>query len=76
MSKHKQPMNDRHEAIMGFIELYISEHHYSPSMREISEAVKLSSTSLASYYLDRLQEEGMIRKDPHVSRSIVVVEWG
>lgn len=59
--------------ILSFIDAYIKEHGYSPTMREIGEAVGISSTSHVSYWIDRLVEEGKITKQKNIARSVRVV---
>ena len=59
--------------ILTFIDSYIKEHGYSPTMREIGEAVGISSTSHVSYWIDRLVEEGKITKQKNIARSVRVV---
>ena len=56
--------------VWSFISKFHDENHYSPSVKEIQQACQLSSTSVVSYYLDKLQLEGRIRRDPKIARSI------
>jgi SOS-response transcriptional repressor LexA len=46
-----------------------------PTHREIMDACKISSTSVVAYYLDELEEAGLIERpgEPGSSRNIVVV---
>jgi repressor LexA len=46
---------------------------YPPSMREIGEAVGLTSTSAVSYQLSCLQDKGYLRRVPGRPRSVEVV---
>ena len=59
--------------ILAFIDAYIKEHGYSPTMREIGEAVGISSTSHVSYWIDRLVEQGKVTKQRNIARSVRVV---
>ncbi|MHB8946541.1 MAG: transcriptional repressor LexA [Bacillota bacterium] len=45
-----------------------------PSVREIGEAIGLSSSSTVHGHLDRLEEKGLIRRDPTKPRAIEVVD--
>ncbi|NSW52899.1 MAG: MarR family transcriptional regulator [Anaerolineae bacterium] len=45
----------------------------SPSIREIGDACNLQSTSAVHYHLERLQDAGLIDRDPHLARNIRVV---
>lgn len=65
-------LSGRQKAIMAFIEKYIVEHDYPPTIRDICDGCKISSTSVVDYNLKRLQEMGYISRDNKVSRGIMV----
>ena len=46
--------------ILEFVNLFIQEHGFAPSVREIGEAVGLRSTASVSYHLQQLQEKGLL----------------
>jgi len=54
------------EAIRGFIE----ERGYSPSLEELGAELGLSSVATVHRHVERLIEKGLLRKDPHRSRSV------
>lgn len=58
--------------ILAFIEEYRSRMGYAPTVREIGEAVGLSSTSAVHHHLSRLRSVGALRMDSHRARSVVV----
>ena len=49
----------------------------SPTFPELIEMTDISTKSLVSYHLQHLEEDGLIRRPPYLSRSIEVVgaEW-
>ena len=47
--------------IMDYVNQFIQENGYSPSVREIGAAVGLRSTASVSYHLQALQEKGLIQ---------------
>jgi SOS-response transcriptional repressor LexA len=49
------------EAIYAFIQAYIAEHGFSPSIREIADACFLSIAATARY-LDKLEGAGRISR--------------
>ena len=59
--------------ILAFIDAYIKEHGFSPTMREIGAAVGISSTSHVSYWIDKLVNEGKLTKVANIARSVRVV---
>ncbi len=58
--------------IMEFIRDEIVNNNYSPSIREIAEAVGLKSTSSVHAHLVTLEKQGYIKKDSARSRTIVI----
>lgn len=69
-----QDLTDRQKAILEYI---VSTHQgrgYPPSVREIGEAVGLSSPSSVHAQVRTLVERGLIRKDPDRPRAIVVTD--
>ena len=66
-------LSERQRRILAFVERYTGEHSYPPSIREIGQAVGISSTSVVDYNLRALEREGMIRRDREVSRGLGLV---
>jgi repressor LexA len=63
-------LSDRQRRIMIFIREYLEAHNYPPTIREIGQAVGISSTSVVKYNLERLVEKGMIERSGEVSRGL------
>jgi len=59
--------------IVAFVAAYIKEHGYSPSFREIGDAMGGISTSHVSYWIDKLVGTGRLTKEPNISRSVRVI---
>jgi repressor LexA len=66
----RRELSERQRAILEFIREYTEEHGYPPSIREIGQAVGISSTSVVDYNLRILEAEGHIRRDREVSRGL------
>ena len=52
--------SNKPEEIVNFINDFVQEYGYSPSVREIGEAVGLRSTASVSYHLQALQAKGIL----------------
>ncbi|MCS6845263.1 MAG: transcriptional repressor LexA [Caldilineales bacterium] len=63
-------LSERQQKILDFIRQYIEEHDYPPTIREIGQAVKISSTSVVNYNLDKLVEAGLLERTSDVSRGL------
>ena len=62
--------NEKEKAIYDYINETIRKEGYSPTVRDIQGALGIKSTSTVHAYLSRLQEKGLIRKDPGKSRTL------
>lgn len=58
-------------AVLIFVAGHMQHNGYAPTIREICDNAGISSTSMASYYLDALERKGYISRTPSISRSIV-----
>ncbi|WDN55879.1 transcriptional repressor LexA [Streptomyces clavuligerus] len=62
-------LTDRQRAILACIARSVSKRGYPPSMREIGQAVGLTSTSSVAHQLLALERKGALRRDPHRPRA-------
>ncbi|MFB7155464.1 MULTISPECIES: transcriptional repressor LexA [unclassified Lysinibacillus] len=67
-------VSKRQEAILDFIKEEVRTKGYPPSVREIGEAVGLASSSTVHGHLARLEQKGLIRRDPTKPRAIEILE--
>jgi repressor LexA len=67
-------LSDKQQKILQFLEGFISDHDYPPSIRDIQTGCDISSTSVVDYNLKRLEEKGYIRRDREVSRAIELLD--
>ncbi len=70
MPNHK--LSNRQKAILSFIEKFLNQHGYPPTIREIGEAVGIASTSVVNYNLNKLVERGYLEREPKVSRGLLL----
>lgn len=62
--------------ILHYIWEKVNEHGYPPTVREIGEAVSLSSTSTVHGHIARLEKKGLLIKDPSKPRALEVTPAG
>lgn len=53
--------SDKAEKILQFVNEFIQENGYAPSVREIGAAVGLRSTASVSYHIQALQDKGLLQ---------------
>lgn len=66
------PLTARQRQILDCIETTMRERGFPPSVREIGEAVGLTSPSTVHNHLATLQKRGYLRRDPSKPRAIEV----
>jgi len=69
-------ISDRQRQILELITTTVQRRGYPPSVREIGEAVGLSSPSTVHSHLSTLVDAGYLRRDPSKPRAIEVVDTG
>lgn len=65
-------LTGKRREILDFIAEHLRERGYPPSVREIGEAVRLTSSSTVHAHLATLQRQGFLRRDPTKPRAIEV----
>ena len=65
-------LTPRQRKVLEVIRASVERRGYPPSMREIGEAVGLTSTSSVSHQLAALERKGFLRRDPHRPRAVEV----
>ncbi len=63
----------RPKRILDFIQGFLLEHGYPPSVRQIQDGADISSTSVVKYNLEKLKTLGYIEQDERTSRGIRLV---
>lgn len=72
IAKDRQ-LTSRQERILTVIRDAVESHGYPPSVREIGEAVGLTSPSSVAHQLRVLQAKGYLRRDPNRPRALEVM---
>ncbi|MFP4321721.1 MAG: transcriptional repressor LexA [Anaerolineales bacterium] len=67
-------LSQRQQDILAFIEDFIAENGYPPTIREIGSAVNIGSTSVVNYNLNKLVREGFLERSQKVSRGLLLVQ--
>jgi repressor LexA len=66
-------LTTRQRLVLETIRTLVERRGYPPSMREIGEAVGLTSPSSVSHQLETLERKGYIRRDPNRPRAIELI---
>ena len=62
----------QHETML-FVQQYVDEHGYAPSYDDIAHGLRLKARSQAHHLVSRLCERGYLRRLPHRSRALSIV---
>jgi len=66
-------ISERQKQILDYLQNFIEENQFPPTIREIGRRVGISSTSVVKYNLEALEKKGYIERDPDISRGIRLV---
>lgn len=66
-------LTKKQQAVLDCIKQCIDERGYAPTVRDICQALNLSSPSTVHVHLKSLEQKGYIKRDPLKSRSITIV---
>jgi len=69
-----EELTERQAKILDYIRQVTRARNYPPSVREIGEAVGLSSSSTVHNHLNQLERRGLIHRDPSKSRTVQLVQ--
>ena len=73
-TKLSEQLSDRQTKILDYIRYVTRVRSYPPSVREIGEAVGLSSSSTVHNHLNQLERKGLIKRDASKSRTVQLVQ--
>lgn len=68
----RSSLTERQRTILEVIRASVTERGYPPSIREIGDAVGLTSTSSVAHQLRTLERKGYLRRDPNRPRAVDV----
>jgi repressor LexA len=69
-------LTDRQREILEFVNAHVERCGYPPTVREIGQAVGLTSPSTVHAHLAKLERAGLIRRDATKPRALEVVDGG
>jgi repressor LexA len=71
--QRKRDLTDRQREILDFIKAEMRRKGYPPTVRDIGQAVGLSSSSTVHSHLSALEAKGLIKRDPSKPRALEVL---
>jgi repressor LexA len=72
-TRRRTSLSDKQQAILEAIRSSLDTRGYPPSMREIGDAVGLSSLSSVTHQLNQLELSGYLRRDPNRPRAMEIL---
>jgi repressor LexA len=70
----KKKLTDRQEEILTFINQFLHENGYPPTLREIGKQFQISSTFGVKRHLDALEKKGYLNVESNASRGISLIK--
>lgn len=72
MNDKKLKPNGTTMRVYDYIIAYSDKHGFPPSVREIATTIKLKSTSTVFYHISKLEQSGLLKRDPYKNRAIEI----
>jgi repressor LexA len=72
-TRRRTSLSDKQQSILEAIQTSLDTRGYPPSMREIGDAVGLSSLSSVTHQLNQLELSGYLRRDPNRPRAMEIL---
>lgn len=73
VNKKFNKLSERQRNILRFMQKYVGQTGYPPTIREIGEATGINSTSVVNYNLNKLVEAGYLERSDRVSRGLRLI---
>jgi repressor LexA len=70
----KKQLTDRQESILIFIQQFLQETGYPPTLRQIGKSFGISSTFGVKRHLDALEKKGYLNVESNASRGISLIK--
>lgn len=68
-----EQLSDKQRGILRVIQEWVAQYGYPPTIRDIGEAVGISSTSVVNYNLNKLVEAGFLSRSKTVARGLQLI---
>ena len=72
-TRRRTSLSNKQQAILAYVQSSLDARGYPPSMREIGDAVGLSSLSSVTHQLNQLELSGYLRRDPNRPRAMEIL---
>lgn len=66
--------NNKMQQLYDYINDFRKQNGYPPTVREMCAAINVKSTSTIAYYINKLEQRGMIRKCPNKNRALEITK--
>ena len=66
-------LSQRQQNILRFIDRYLVENGFPPTIRDIGEATEIASTSVVNYNLNKLVDAGFLERTAATSRGLRLI---
>ncbi len=74
--RDRNKLSERQRNILRFMESYIENHGFPPTIREIGLATGINSTSVVNYNLNKLVDAGYLAREAQAARGLRLTKTG
>jgi repressor LexA len=72
MTAFVKPLTSKQKEVFDFINSFILENGFAPSLQEIANFLETSNLSTAQYYVEELKNKRHLIREPHKNRGISI----
>lgn len=70
------PLYNRQKEVFNFIERFIEQNGYSPTLTQIRDAMEVKALSTVHWHLAQLEDKGYIKRDPESKGIDLIIDTG
>lgn len=73
MALSVKPLTNKQKIVLDFVNSFMQEKGYAPSLRELAKFLYTENLSTAQYFIEELEKKGYLKKNPHKNRGISAI---
>jgi len=73
MANSLKPLTSRQKETLDFINTFVNNKGYAPSLKEVAIYLGTKNLSTAQYFVNELEKKGYLKRDPYKNRGITPI---
>ncbi len=73
MPNNVKPITGRQKEVLDFINSFVRDRGYAPSLRDLAKFLGTKNLSTAQYFIEQLEKKGYLKRERHKNRGITPI---